>query len=122
MASLLLTVDATLSLYKTVAFRGGIADLQDFYTTLLVCLILIVVTVLTGLAALSGALCRTFVLPARTILIIVISLGVFFLLGNFAPQSEWIKLAMTSKSESVGICVVLSGLLILLTLNEEVKT
>lgn len=118
-ASLILSVDATLTLYKTIAFRGGIESPMDFSAILIICSALLVITVLTGLGALAGELGRTFLLPARKILIIGIVLAVIFLLMNVVPRSQWIELVMTSKSESVGICLILSGMLLWLTWNEK---
>jgi uncharacterized membrane protein len=118
-ASLIFSIDAMLTLYKTVAFQGGIESPSDFSTTLIICSALLVITVLTGLGALAGELGRTILLPARAILSIAIGLASIFLFMNAFPHSEWIELVLTSKSESVGLCLILSVMLIGLTWNTK---
>lgn len=118
-ASLIFSMDATLALYKTIAFRGGIESPLDFSAILIICSTLLVITVLTGLGALAGELGRSFLPPARVILSTAICLALLFLLMNAVPQSELIEMFLKGKSESVGICLMLSGILLWLTWNEK---
>jgi hypothetical protein len=117
--ALILSIDALLAIYKTVSFRYGIDTILDFYAILLVCLVLLVVTVLTGFGALPRSLKRGFPLAERAILATATGIGIVFLSMNFFSFSEWINQALASKSESVLVCVALSCVLMSLTWSEE---
>ena len=120
-STLILSVDALLAIYKTITFRSGINNKFDFFAVLTICLVLLVVTISTGLGALIGVTKLQFRMSARPILLTSLSIGVIFLLANAFVFSEWIEQALISKSESVLICVILSCVLLLSTMNKKEK-
>ncbi len=119
--ALVLSADALLSIYKTIVFRDGIDSRFDLLAVLLVCFVLLAVTALTGLGALAGTLKRDLLLSARVILSIAVGVGLLFLSTNVLPLSEWVRMALVSKSESVAVCVALCGMLVCLTWEEAAQ-
>lgn len=117
--ALILSIDALLAIYKTVEFRSGIDSKFNLLAVLLICFVLLVVTVLTGLGALIGATERHVRLSERSTLSLSLGIGIIFLLTNAFSFSDWIRQALVSKSESVLICVILSYILLLLTMDRK---
>jgi hypothetical protein len=102
--ALILSIDALLAIYKTVEFRSGIDNKFNFFAVLLICFVLLMVTVLTGLGALIGTTERYVRITERSILSLGLVFGIVFLLTNAISFSDWIGQALISKSESVLIC------------------
>jgi hypothetical protein len=117
--ALILSFDALLAIYKTVEFRSGIENKFNLFAALLICLTLLVVTVLTGLGAFIGATERHVRLTERLTLSVSLGVGIIFLLINTFSFSDWIRQALISKSEAVLICVILSSILLLLTMDKK---
>jgi hypothetical protein len=116
--ALILSIDALLAFYKTVEFRSGIDNKFNFFAVLLICFVLLVVTVLTGLGALIGAAKLRVRFTERSTLSLSLGVGIIFLLTNVFSFSDWIEQALNSKSESVLICVILTSMLLVLTMDK----
>jgi len=113
-AGAVLSVDALLTTYKALVFRGGIEGSVNLSVILLICVALTIITLMTGVGAAIGLIKQGSVLERR-ILLIAIGAGAVFLAANALPLAGWMQLALTAKSESVGICVVLCCLLAWMT-------
>ena len=113
-AGAVLSVDALLTTYKAVVFRDGIEGSVDLSVVLLICVALTIITSMTGIGAAIGLIKQGSVLERR-ILLIAIGAGAMFLAANALPFAGWMQMALTAKSESVGICFVLCCLLAWMT-------
>jgi hypothetical protein len=118
-AAIIFSIDALFSAYKTVTFQSGFDNQTDFAFVLFVCVVALSVTMLMGLGAYAMPLEQQSRWPAKTFLSISIFVGLVFLLTNFLTLSNWISVALASKSEYVVVCVVLCSLLLWLGRGKE---
>lgn len=114
-SALIFSIDALLSIYKTIIFREGIDNRFDFLGVLLVCFLQLVVVCLTGIGAYTKTNTQGSLFQARVILGIAVWLGLIILSTNAIPLSYWISTALVSKSESIAASVALCCLLLWLT-------
>jgi len=119
-AAIIIFVDAALTIYKTIIFRIGIDGSLSFFLVLSMCVVLLVIASFTGLGALVSMRSHYFPFSARSIVGIAMGFALIFLSANaFSWEDKWMTMVLSSKSESVALCVILCCMLLWLSWAER---